>query len=59
MIYLVRTTNGKFLTGYGDLGSAETARAYWQRRFDESELAKGVTVEIRKVRSRKDEEVVA
>lgn len=59
MIYLVCTKNGKFLTGFNDMESAETARAYWQRRFDESKLAKGVTVEIRKVRSRKDEEIVA
>ena len=36
MIYLVCTANGKILTGFDNLESAETARAYWQKRIDES-----------------------
>ena len=47
MIYLVCTTNGKILTGFNNLEHAETARAYWQKRIDESPLAKGAKVEIR------------
>ena len=50
MIYLVCTTNGKILTGYDDFEKAETARAYWQRRIDESPLARGVVVEIREMK---------
>ena len=48
MIYLVCTTNGKILTGFDNLERAETARAYWQKRIDESPLARGTRVEIRK-----------
>lgn len=55
MIYLVCTTNGKILTGFENLENAETARAYWQQKLDESKLAKGVTVEIRKMKSTLEE----
>ena len=55
MTYLVCTTNGKFLTGFRDMDDAEAARAYWQRRMDESPLARGAVVEIRDVRNEEDE----
>lgn len=55
MIYLVRTTNGKILSGSKNMDEAESERAYWQRRFDSSPLARGAKVEIRKVRNEEDE----
>ena len=49
-VFVVRTTNGKTLSGHRDRESAETSRAYWQTRMDNSPLARGTKVEIREVR---------
>ena len=49
-MFVVRTTNGKTLSGHRDMESAETSRAYWQLRLDNSPLARGTKVEIREVR---------
>ena len=49
-IYVVRTTNGKTLTGHAEREDAERSREYWQLRLDNSPLARGAKVEIREVK---------
>jgi hypothetical protein len=49
-MFVVRTTNGKTLSGYSDRAMAETSRAYWQNKIDNSPLARGTKVEVREVK---------
>ncbi len=56
-IYVVRTSNGKTLSGFRDIESAERSRDYWQEQFDNSTLARETQVEIRVVKETEDEEV--
>lgn len=49
-IYVVRTTNGRTLSGHATREDAERSRDYWQLRLDNSPLARGTKVEIREVK---------
>ena len=53
-MFVVRTTNGKTLSGHSDRATAETSRAYWQNKIDNSPLARGAKVEVREVKERND-----